>query len=69
VDKVMVVEDIKSEEDVLEYIQGCLYDYRDGEVSQNDTEWAMINLIIYLVKKDRENQLFNETSGSGLKPK
>jgi hypothetical protein len=51
----MKLEDIQSEEDILEYIQGTLNDYDAQLTYRNDTEWAFVNLIIFLVKKDRQN--------------
>jgi hypothetical protein len=49
----MTLESIKSEEDIMVYIQGMLNDFKDGLADQNETEWRAVRLIIYLVKLDR----------------
>lgn len=53
----MKIEDIKSEEDVNTYIEGCLNDFENGVIDKPDASLLLTKLIISLVKRDRFNQL------------
>ena len=52
----MKLEEVQSEADMLEYIKGLLYDFESGIADQNETEWSIINLVLWCVKRDRTNQ-------------
>lgn len=47
------LEDIKSEEQVAQYIEGCLNDFDAGISTKVETENLILGLIIYLIKLDR----------------
>lgn len=49
----MKVEDIKSEEQVIQYIEGCLNDMEAGLEFKHQTGKHINDLIIYLIKLDR----------------
>lgn len=52
----MKVEQITSEEMVLQYVEGCLNDFEAGLTSKDDTASAMIELIVHLIKLDINNK-------------
>ena len=47
--------DIKSEEMVLQYVESLMNDFEAGLSTKEETEGLIIDLIIYVVKLDREN--------------
>lgn len=51
----MTLEDIKSEEMVAQYIEGCLNDFESCIATKQETELHIHRLIIYLIKLDRKN--------------
>lgn len=64
----MKLTDIKSEEQLLQYIQGALNDMSCGFTSQDETEWLLIDLLTYLIKLDRENRGYKLASGKSKLP-
>lgn len=55
----MKLEDIKSEEHVAKFIEGCMNDFEAGIATKVQTELWMHRLIIYLIKLDRKRSLNN----------
>lgn len=46
----MTIEDIKTNEDVLRFIRGCLNDFEAGISDRNETEMNIINLISHVAQ-------------------
>lgn len=53
----MKLENIKSEEQVAHYIQGCMNDFEAGISTKVETENHIHKLIMYLIKLDRKNRM------------
>lgn len=49
----MELTDIKSEEGVARYIEGCMNDLEAGVSTKKETELLLHRLIVYLIKLDR----------------
>lgn len=52
----MKIEDIKNEEMVIRFIEGCLSDMELGIASKQETDTQMNKLIIYLINLDRKKR-------------
>ena len=52
----MKLEDIKSEEDVSRFIEGCINDFEAGIATKVQTELWIHRLVIYLLKLDRKKR-------------
>ena len=58
----MEITDIKSEEMVSQYIEGCLNDLEAGISTKKETELLLHRLIVYLIKLDRtKRSIENDT--------
>lgn len=53
----MKLDDIKNEGDIITYIEGCINDLESGISTKDETHWAIIHLISWVVQKDRKNQI------------
>jgi len=53
----LTLESIRSEEQVAQYIEGCINDFETGISTKVETENHIHRLIIYLIKLDRVNQM------------
>lgn len=50
------LEDIKSEEQVIQYIEGCLNDFEAAISTKVQTENYLNRLLIHLIKHDRKRR-------------
>lgn len=46
----MTLEDIKSEEDVARFIEGCLNDFESGIATKKETELWIHRLVVFMIK-------------------
>ena len=53
----MKLENIRSEEDIIAYIEGCLNDLEFGISDKDDTILAISDLVVWAVKQERKRVL------------
>ena len=52
----MELKNIKTEDDFINYIEGCLNDMEYGVSSKNETVGHMVSLFLHMINKDREKR-------------